>query len=229
MPAFHAAVELGYRYLETDVHATADGVLVAFHDDRLDRVTDGTGQIRSLSWDVVRAARIGGMEPVPRLDDVLGTWPQARLNIDVKSASAVRALAEVLRRTRAHDRVCVASFSDRRRRAVLNALGRPVTTSGGAVVVASFLAAAASGSARAVRRALAGIDCLQLPERLAAVPVLTSRSLAAAHSAGVPVHVWTVNDAPQMHRLLDLGVDGLVTDRADRLREVLLARGTWTP
>lgn len=229
MAAFGAAVDLGYRYLETDVHATADGVLLAFHDDRLDRVTDRTGTISALPWDEVSRARIGGTEPVPLLEDVLGAWPEARLNIDVKAASAVRPLLDVLDRTRAHDRVCVASFSDRRRRAVLAGSGRPVTTSAGSTVVAAFLAAVGAGSGRAVRRALQGLDCLQLPERLGPVPVVTRRSLAAAHAAGVPVHVWTVDDPDDMQRLLDLGVDGLVTDRADTLREVLLARGLWAP
>jgi glycerophosphoryl diester phosphodiesterase len=229
MAAFEAAVALGFRYLETDVHATADGVLLAFHDHRLDRVTDGTGEVSALPWDVVRRARIGGTEPIPALEEVLGAWPHARLNIDVKAVSAVRPLVEVLRRTNAHDRVCVASFSDRRRRAVLAALDRPVTTSGGATVVTAFVVAAATGSGRAVRCALADVQCLQVPERSGPVPVLTARTLAAAHAAGVPVHVWTVDDAPSMHRLLDLGVDGLVTGRADTLREVLLSRGTWAP
>lgn len=227
MAAFAAAVELGYRYLETDVRATADGALVAFHDERLDRVTDRTGEIASLPWDVVRSARLRGAEPLALLEDVLGTWPDARLNIDVKAADAVRPLVDVVRRTRSHGRVCIASFSDARRRAVVRGLEPTVATSAGSGVTAAFVAAAASGSGALVRRALAGIDCLQVPERFGSLPVVTARTLAAAHAAGVPVHVWTVNDGPAMERLLDLGVDGIVSDRADTLRQVLLARGVW--
>lgn len=233
MEAFAAAVDLGYRYVETDVHATLDGVAVAFHDATLDRTTDRSGAIAALPWSQVRSARVVGGSPagagdvggVPALEDLLGTWPELRVNIDVKAASAVGPTVEVVERVRAHDRVCIASFSDARRRAVLGALSRPVATSAGSGTVARFRAVAASSAAS--RRVLRGIDCLQVPERQSGVPVVTRRTVAAAHSAGVQVHVWTVNAAEHMHRLLDLGVDGIVTDRADVLRDVLVARGTW--
>ncbi|GEN79118.1 glycerophosphodiester phosphodiesterase family protein [Actinotalea fermentans] len=227
MAAFAAAVALGFRYVETDVHATRDGVAVAFHDDTLDRVSDGTGRIADLPWSTVARARIAGTEPVPRLDDLLGTWPQLRVNIDVKSAHAIGPLVEAIERTRAHDRVCVASFSDARRRAVERALSRPVTTSAGTGTAARFRVAVATGRGRAVARALGAVDGLQVPERHQRVPVVTAATVAAAHAAGRFVHVWTVNEAADMVRLLDLGVDGIVSDRADVLRDVLAARGQW--
>lgn len=228
MAAFAAAVDLGYRYLETDVHGTRDGVAVAFHDRVLDRVTDQRGAVAELPWRQVRTARIGGLEPIPRLEEVLEAFPHARLNIDVKHPAAVGPLVDVLHRTGAHRRVLVASFSERRRRAVLAALRAPAATSAGPSAVARFLAAASCGlRGRALRRTVPGVDCLQVPERAGSVRVVTRRSVAAAHSAGLPVHVWTVNDRGAMDRLLDLGVDGLVTDRADTLREVLRARGLW--
>ena len=118
MAAFQHAVELGYRYLETDVHATADGVLLAFHDSTLDRVTDRRGQVARLSWSAVSRARIGGVEPIPLLEDLLGAWPDIRLNVDVKEAARRAPLVRTLQRTGAIDRVCVASFSHRRLRAV---------------------------------------------------------------------------------------------------------------
>lgn len=227
MAAFAAAVGLGFRYVETDVHATRDGVAVAFHDDTLDRVSDGTGRITDLPWSTVARARIAGTEPVPRLDDLLGTWPQLRVNVDVKSARAIGPLVEAIERTRAHDRVCVASFSDARRRAVERALSRPVTTSAGTGTAARFRVAVATGRARVVARALRTVDGLQVPERHQRVPVVTAATVAAAHAAGRFVHVWTVNEASDMVRLLDLGVDGIVSDRADVLRDVLLSRGQW--
>jgi glycerophosphoryl diester phosphodiesterase len=233
MAAFEAAVDLGFRYLETDVHATADGVLLAFHDHVLDRVTDGHGRVAELPWARVRRARIGGVEAVPRLEDVLAAWPHVRLNVDVKHPAAVAPLVEVLRRSGAAGRVLVASFSERRRRAVLHQLDggagpSPVATSASPPGVARFLAATASGlRGQALRRTLPGVHCLQVPVRAGAVPVVTRRTVEAAHSASLPVHVWTVNDEREMHRLLDIGVDGIITDRADTLRDVLRARGQW--
>lgn len=229
MVAFSAAVELGYRYLETDVRATRDGVPVTFHDGTLDRVTDRTGRIAEQPWVEVRKARIGGIEPVTRLEDVLDAWPDVRLNIDVKDAAAVAPVARAIDRTGAHDRVCIASFSDRRRRDVLRRLAAPVATSGGRPTVASFrVAAGAAALARFVARTLQQVDCLQVPERLGPIPVVTAGTVTAAHAAGKHIHVWTVNDEAAMHRLLDRGVDGLITDRADLLREVMRTRGVWT-
>ena len=228
MAAFAAAVELGFSYVETDVHATADGVAVAFHDETLDRVTDGTGRVADLPWSRVRQARIGGAEPVPTLEDLLGAWPGLRVNIDIKAAGAIRPPVEEIERTGAHDRVCIASFSDSRRRAALGALSRPVATSAGNRVTAAFLALANARSGAGVRRVLRGVHCLQVPERHGGVPVVTRRTVEAAHAAGVQVHVWTVNAPEDMRRLLDLGVDGLVSDRADLLRAELVGRGEWS-
>ena len=228
MAAFSAAVGLGFRHVETDVHATRDGVVVAFHDETLDRVTDRSGRVADLAWVQVRAARIGGVDPVPTLEELLGTWPELHLNIDVKSAAAVGPTVEVIERTAAHSRVCVASFSDVRRRAVLRRLSRPVTTSAGTGTTAAFRLAVAARSSGAARRALREVDCLQVPERFGRLRVVTSATVAAARATGTQIHVWTVNDPADMHRLLDLGVDGIVSDRADLLKQVLLDRGQWT-
>ncbi|WP_157553141.1 glycerophosphodiester phosphodiesterase [Jiangella gansuensis] len=228
MAAFAAAVELGYSYVETDVHATADGVAVALHDDTLDRVTDHTGAVATLPWSRVRQALIGGVEPVPALEDLLGAWPTLRVNIDVKSAGAVGPLARAIDRTAAHHRVCVASFSDARRRAVLRRVAAPVATSAGIQLVAAFRTAATTpGLGGLARTLLRGVDCLQVPAAFRGVQVVTAATVRAAHSAGRQVHVWTVNEPAQMRRLLDLGVDGIITDRADLLRTVLESRGQW--
>ncbi|BDZ43685.1 glycerophosphoryl diester phosphodiesterase [Paraoerskovia sediminicola] len=229
MAAFAAAVDLGFRYVETDAHATSDGVAVALHDPSLDRTTDAEGLVADLPWSAVRAARIGGVEPVPLLEDVLGTWPDVRVNIDVKSSAGVPAVAWAIDRTNAWDRVCVASFSARRRRATVRLLERPVATSTGQDEVVAFLGAVRVGAPTAVvRQILSGVDALQVPESAGPVTVVDARTVAAAHRAGKQVHVWTVNDPADMHRLLDLGVDGIVTDRADLLRDVLVARGSWS-
>jgi glycerophosphoryl diester phosphodiesterase len=99
MPAFEAAVALGYRYLETDARVTADGVLLAFHDDDLSRTCGRPGRISELPWSEVKTARVGGKEPIPRMEDVLGAFPDARLNLDAKSDAGVAPMIDVIRRT----------------------------------------------------------------------------------------------------------------------------------
>lgn len=227
LTAFGAAVDLGFRYVETDAHATADHVAVALHDETLDRTTNAEGLVSELPWSVVRRALIGGVDPVPRLEDVLGTWPDLRVNIDVKSEHAIVPVAGAIERTAAHARVCVTSFSSARRRETLARLSRPVATSAATGEVVRFLAAHRAHAPRLAARALRHVDALQVPVAQGRVRVVDAGTVATAHAAGRHVHVWTVDDPAEMHRLLDLGVDGIVTDRADLLRDVLVARGAW--
>jgi glycerophosphoryl diester phosphodiesterase len=221
MRAFGAAVDLGVTHLETDVRATADGVLVAFHDADLDRVTDAHGPIGRLPWREVQRARIGGIEPIPTLEDVLGSWPSVRLNVDLKCAAAVRPFVDVVRRTGARDRVCVAAFAKRRTAAAVRDLRElgPVAFSVGPGGVAAALGVSRVGgpddAGRRVRRALRGAVCLQVPERVGRLTIVDARTVDAVHAAGAQVHVWTVDEPSQMERLLDLGVDALVTNRSD--------------
>lgn len=222
MPAFEHAVGLGYRYLETDVHATADGVLLAFHDDRLDRVTDHTGEIATLPHAVVAEARVDGREPIPLLEDLLGAFPEARVNIDPKHDDSVEPLIEVLERTNAVDRVCIGSFSDARLRTLRARLGPGLCTSMGPKEVARLRLDALSGRVHPTPS-----GCVQVPESFRGVTVTNAAVVRAAHRAGLQVHVWTVDDPDAMVRLLDLGVDGLMTDRPAVLKEVLVDRGQW--
>lgn len=229
LTAFRAAWELGFTHLETDVHATADGVLVAFHDDTLDRVTDRRGAIAGLPWAEVAMARVRGSERVLRFEELAEELPGACLNVDVKTPGAIGPLAAAIERMRLHDRVLVASFSDARRRAVLARLSRPVASSAGMRTTALLAFAGPALPPGVVRRELRDVDCFQVPERRGRLRILTPRFLARAHALGRQVHIWTVNEAADMHRLLDLGVDGLVSDRADVLRAVLESRGAWPP
>ncbi len=243
--AFEHAVGLGYRYLETDLQATADGVLVTFHDKTLTRVCGQDGRVRRLSHAELSAARIDGTEPIPLLEDLLAAWPDVRFNLDVKDVPAIAPLPEVLRRTNAWDRVCLVSFSASRLRATRRALGRPVC------MAASPLGTAVVrfGGPRSRRNRTgpgrpgqgpvtppgqqeqwpltdwltrSGVRCVQVPASMA-----TPSFIDRAHALGLQVHAWTVNDQPTMQRLLDLGVDGIMTDETVALREVLTARGQW--
>jgi glycerophosphoryl diester phosphodiesterase len=218
--AVDRVVALGFGYLETDVRATRDGVAVLLHDASLDRTTDRTGPVRTLPWSEVASARVGGLEPVPRLDELLGSYPDLRVNIDVKAPSAVGPLVEAVRRAGAVDRVCVGSFHDRLIPAVRARLGERLCTSLGPREVLALRLGA-------LRRTAAG--CAQVPPGLLRIRVIDPRFVAAAHGLGLPVHAWTVNDPAEMNRLLDLGVDGIMSDDAPALRDVLRARQAWQP
>lgn len=222
LAAFAHAVELGYRYIETDVQLTRDGRLVVFHDERLERLTDGEGAVADLPWSVVAQARIAGTEPIPLLDEVLERWPDIRFNIDPKSDTAVPALAASLRRHGALGRVCVGSFSGRRLSRLRAALGPDLCHSAGPAGVARLWLAALG-----LPLSPPDVQCLQVPRRHHGIPVVTPRFIARAHACGLPVHVWTVDEEAAMETLLDLGVDGLITDRPTLLRAVLRRRGLW--
>jgi glycerophosphoryl diester phosphodiesterase len=221
--AFEHAVGLGYAYLETDVHATSDGTVVAFHDRTLDRATDGTGRIADLTTAEVAAARIGGTEPIPLLADLIMAWPDVRFNIDVKDEPVIGPLVEVLRRTNCWDRVCLTSFSGSRLDATRRLLPRPVcsaTTPAGIGAIRAGLPV----KKLAARFAARSVECAQIPFSMA-----TSRFITHAHAAGLQVHAWTVNDAALMAKVLDLGIDGIMTDQTETLRDVLIERGQWRP
>jgi glycerophosphoryl diester phosphodiesterase len=225
MPAFEACVALGYRYLETDVRATADGVLVAFHDPSLERTTDRSGRIEQLPWSEVAEARIGGREPLVRLEDLLGAWPDVRFNLDIKAAGVLAPLVRLVRRMKVADRLCLASFSDARVAAARRLFGPTVCTSLGPRGVAALRLSSYSPRAAGLVRMNAG--CAQVPLQLGGRALVDERFVTAAHDRGLQVHVWTVDTEDEVTRLLDLGVDGIMTDRPAMLREVLEKRGQW--
>lgn len=225
LAAFQHAADLGYRYLETDVHATTDGVLFSFHDARLDRITDGQGRITDLTAAQVRGLRIAGVHPVPTLGELLEALPHCRFNVDLKSASAVEPMARLVQDTGCWDRVLVASFSRRLLDRFRQLSGGRVATSAAPAEVAAALLARTGPQLRAWTRSR--VAALQVPPGRYGLPVVTPGFVARAHAARVPVHVWTIDDERTMHRLLDMGVDGVMTDRTDVLKNVLVARGQW--
>jgi glycerophosphoryl diester phosphodiesterase len=227
MPAFEACVAMGYRYLETDVRATADGVPIVFHDPVLERVTDSTGRIDQLSWSQVSRARIGGREPILRLEELLGAFPDVRFNLDIKAAGVLAPLVRTIRRMRVADRICLASFSDARIAAARRLLGPSVCTALGPRGVAALRLASYRPRAAGLVRIQAG--CAQVPLQLGGRALVDERFVAAAHARDLQVHVWTVDTPEEAARLLDLGVDGIMTDRPAMLREVLEKRGQWFP
>ncbi len=225
--AFGEAVALGYRYLETDVHATADGGLLAFHDPLLDRVTDGAGAVADRTTAELAGVRIGGRDPIPTFVELLEAFPEARFNVDAKADAAVDLLADAVAAHEAYDRVCLSSFSPTRLHRLRRRLGRrvPTAASSRGVVLHRF--------APWLTRVLdSPAPALQVPLETRVgrrtVRIATAGLVRAAHRRGKQVHVWTVDDQPTIERLVDLGVDGIFTDRPDTLRTVLAERGLWS-
>lgn len=221
--AFARAIELGYRYLETDGRVTSDGVLLAFHDERLDRVTDLEGRLEDRPWSEVRHAKVGEAgEPIARMEELLDAFPDARFNIDPKMDAAVAPLAEALRQTGAHDRVNIAAFSDRRLLQIRWLTAGRVCTSMGPAAIARLRMAAYGVPVGPFAAA-----CVQVPLHWGRTTLVDARFIQAAHRRRVAVHVWTIDEPDEIHRLLDLGVDGIMTDRPTVLRDVMRSRGQW--
>ena len=227
LPAFEACVAMGYRYLETDVRVTVDGVPIVFHDPTLDRVTDRTGRVDQLRWAEVALARIGGREPILRLEELLGAWPDVRFNLDIKAAGVLAPLVRLVTRMGVADRICLGSFSDARIAAARRLFGPAVCTSLGPRGVAALRLSSYSPRAAGLVRIQAG--CAQVPLQLGGRALVDERFLAAAHARGLQVHVWTVDTPEECTAMLDLGVDGIMTDRPSMLRGVLEQRGQWVP
>jgi glycerophosphoryl diester phosphodiesterase len=236
LAAFHRAVDEGFGYLEMDVHASADGVVMVHHDRSLDRTTDGAGLLAELPAAEIARARVGGREPVPRLDRVLAELPPTtRVTIEIKSAAAVLPTLEVLDRADAWHRVCVGSFDERWLRRARVAAGDKLLTSMAQLSAFGLRGRAWLGARPGPLSLLARMPVLppvvgglaQLPRRFGALTVVDAALLAIAHATDREVHVWTVDDADEMGELLDMGVDGLLSDRPDVLRDVLQDRGVW--
>lgn len=227
LESFEKMRELGFTYIETDTHATADGELVIIHDPNLERTTDGYGPIREKTWaEVETLTDRSGRRPM-LLREALDLFPDLDFNVDLKSDATVEPMIELMRSGDYRDRVLIASFEERRLKVLRRAIPG-VATSIGTSAVAALLAAARlphrASQALAARVAATGLECVQMPETYRGVTILDSRLVALIHGMGVALHVWTVNEAMDMARLLDLGVDGLVTDRPSLAREVIALR-----
>jgi len=224
MSAFADAVSLGYKYLETDVHATRDGALVAFHDDDLSRTCGRPGHIKDMTWDELRHVKVHGNEGIPLLADILEAFPEARINIDCKTNNAVQPLIDALTHHNCLDRVCVGSFSDKRLGALRRHFGQRLCTSMGPRQVAQLLLASKTSSK--IAQSLSQVVA-QIPVRQAGIHLTNSKLLTTARRLGIAVHVWTIDDEAEMNALLDAGVDGIMTDKTRLLREVFTQRQLW--
>lgn len=224
LAAFQNAVDLGYRYLETDVHTSLDGVVYAFHDVMLTRMTGTVSAFRDLTSADIDTVLVGGREPIPRLTALLETFPDAMINIDIKADDAVDPTLQVLRDADALDRVCLASFSGERLKRIRAGVPGVPTAFSPAEIALLRLAPFQWLRSFGLRR---GGTCVQVPVRARGITLVTPGFVRHAHALGLHVHVWTIDDPAEMRYLLDIGVDGLMSDRVDLLRDLLVERGQW--
>lgn len=218
--AFERARAIGITHIETDVHASADGVAVIAHDADLERIVGRPEAVASLTAAELRGLDLGGGEGMPSLAEALHAFPDAFFNIDIKSAAAVGPTVDTILDQRARDRVLLTSFSERRRRAAVQRIPGVATSASGPRFATALLLTLLRGGP-GVTRALSGLHAMQIPARALGLDTTAPARVQAFHDAGVEVHVWTINDAATMRTLLDRGVDGLVTDRADIALEVI--------
>lgn len=224
MAAFRHAVDIGYLYLETDVHLSADGVLVAAHDADLSRVSDCDRRIDEMTWDEIAEVDLGGGEHLPRMVDLFEAFPESRFNIDPKADDAVEPLARLIHDAEAIDRVGIGSFSDERLDRMRRFLGDRLCTSPARSGMAKVLTAA-----YLYPRWTPPYGCVQIPVEFKGVSLARNGLIERIQALGLEVHYWTVNEADEMNRLLDNGADVIITDEADLARSVLEQRGQWHP
>jgi len=221
LEAFSYAVELGFSYVETDAQLTRDGVPVAFHDPRLERVSYHTGKISDLTFEQLRNVKIQGTGTISSVSELFDTFPSTKFNIDAKSDAVLGPLLDVVDEHDAHDRVCIASFYDRRIRRVRKRFGDSVFTSCGPLELTSLRLPGRRERLTPVARAA------QVPRSIGPIPIITKNFVDTVHASGRLVHVWTIDDPDAMHDLFDLGVDGIMTDRPSVLKQVMTERQLW--
>ena len=223
MLAFAKAVAAGARYVETDVHASLDGIAVVSHDPSLQRVAGRDLRVEQLTMAELRRIDLGYGQGFCSLSEAIDAFPETRFNIDVKSAGAVSPTVRAIRDLTATDRVLVTSFDEKRRAATAAQLSGVASSASARRFIVALLSAK-TGASPALRRALSGLVAIQVPEKALGLRVTTQRMIQRVHGLGLEMHVWTINEPQRMRHLLDLGVDGIVTDRADLALEVVASR-----
>lgn len=220
--AFKSAVDIGYKYLETDVHLTKDGFLIAFHDDTLDRVTDKSGLIRDLTLSEIKKAKIAGTDEIPLLSELLNSFTDCFFNIDCKVDETVQPLINLINNKDFINRVCIGSFSQKRINFIRKSLGKDVKTSMGPaeVILSKFLSYTSLGYNFKS-------SYTSIPIRRYGINLLDERNINYLKSNNQKVIAWTINDEDQMKMLINIGIDGIMTDNLTLLKKVLIEESLW--
>ena len=216
IPAFQYALDLGFKYIETDVQATKDGRIVIFHDNDLSRMSSRKEKVADLNFDEIRQIELNGGGQIPLLEEALITFPEAFFNIDVKTNDAVKGTADIILEHANPDNICIASFSSKRLKELRYLLGKNFISSSSQSEVIHLLF---SSLGLSFKKSIG--NCVQVPPSQWGIPIVTPRFIKHMHALDKKVHVWTIDDKEEMQRLYELGVDGIMTDKPSVLKEFL--------
>ena len=223
LEAFSQAISLGYKYIETDIHSTKDEKIVLFHDDMLDRITNGRGLVNNYSFTELEKFKVNGKYKIPSLEEVILSWPDVFLNIDCKADNGVLPLVKILKETpKLLNKICIGSFSGKRLEFIRNSLGSKVCTSCSPSEVIKIKL-----SSYGVKQSPVRANCIQIPEYHYGIPVLDKNLIKESHILGLKVHVWTINKRKDIEKMLDYGIDGIISDEIEILKSVFEERKIW--
>ena len=222
MEAFENAINMGFKFLETDIQITRDKKLIAFHDNTLNRVTDHKGYIINKTWNELKKTKVAGKFNIPLLSDIFYSWPEINLNIDPKNNASISTLIEFLKENKFFDRVCIGSFSGKRLETLRKIFGSSLCTSAGPLEVLKLKLSSLN-----LRKFKIDANCVQVPLRYFGIKIIDRNFINYCHELNLKVHVWTINEIKEMEKLLDLGVDGIMSDNLEGLKTVLTKRNLW--
>ena len=222
MEAFENAINMGFKFLETDIQITRDKKLIAFHDNTLNRVTDHKGYIINKTWNELKKTKVAGKFNIPLLSDIFYNWPEINLNIDPKNNASISTLIEFLKENNFFDRVCIGSFSGKRLETLRKIFGSSLCTSAGPLEVLKLKLSSLN-----LRKFKIDANCVQVPLKYFEIKIIDRNFINYCHELNLKVHVWTINEIKEMEELLDLGVDGIMSDNLEGLKTVLTKRNLW--
>ena len=220
--SFRKAFDLGYRVIETDIHSSKDGTAYIFHDITLERLTGENLKISDLKDVDIDSLKINNSSIIPRLSNVFEEFPEGLFNLDAKTWKSTTPIVDTIQNMGCRSRVCIASFNDRRVNAIIKELGLETCHSMGTSNVIKFYLGAQLGIEQHFTS-----QCIQLPIKMFGISLTTRKVLSYARKLGIKIHFWTINNPVIMQKLLELNVDGIMTDDCVLLKEIMKEQNKW--
>ena len=212
--AFNSVIQLGYKYIETDLRMTLDNEVIAFHDPDLKRLFNLDLQVKDLTFNEINNLFKEQNSSLLTLEDALKKFPEINFNIDLKVSKVIQDSIRVVADLNAFDRVCFASFHSSHTEKVLRHNQKAIVSMGMKdIALFKFL-----------KLNYKNIKIIQIPLKWKGIKVLTRNLIKKAHKSNLQVHVWTINDRKTINNLIDLGVNGIVTDEPELLMEIMKER-----